>query len=86
VLSTARAVVQMFGPKNQRMAKEFAGLVGGISSRAIMRMPATHQMLLVNGKPMFCERPNYLTNAMFKGQYDENPMYARKSKAAALTR
>jgi hypothetical protein len=39
----------MFGAKNHRMAKEFAGLVGGISSRAIMQMPKTHQVLLVNG-------------------------------------
>ena len=28
------SVVQMFGPKNQRMAQEFAGLVGGIRSRS----------------------------------------------------
>ena len=81
------SVVQMFGPKNQRMAKEFAGLVGGISSRAIMRMPATHQVLLVNGKPMFCQRPNYLKDAMFQGRYDANPMYQRTEyKAPALAR
>jgi type IV secretion system protein VirD4 len=69
------SVVQMFGPKNQRMAQEFASLVGGVRSRTIMQMPATHQLLLVNGKPMFCQRPNYLKDAMFHGRYDANPMY-----------
>ena len=58
------------------MAKEFAGLIGGISSKTIMRMPSTHQAMLVNGEePIICQRPNYLTDALFKGQYDENPMY-----------
>jgi hypothetical protein len=51
-----------------------------------MQMPKTHQMLLVNGKPQFCERPNYLKNAMFKGQYDANPMYARHPERPTYSR
>jgi hypothetical protein len=39
-------------------------------------------MLLVNGRPMFCQRPNYLKDAMFKGQYDPNPMYRSPRHAA----
>ena len=70
------AVVQLFGARNQRMAKEFARLIGGINARTIMRMPASHQAMLVNGEgPFVCKRPNYLTDAMFKGRYDANPMY-----------
>jgi type IV secretion system protein VirD4 len=76
------SVVQMFGPKNQRMAQEFASLIGGVRSRTIMQMPTTHQMLLVNGRPMFCQRPNYLKDAMFHGRYDANPMYRSPRHAA----
>jgi type IV secretion system protein VirD4 len=70
------AVVQLFGPRNQRMAKEFAELIGGISSRAVMRMEENQQVMLVNGSgPLLSVRPNYLTDAMFRGRFDDNPMY-----------
>jgi type IV secretory pathway TraG/TraD family ATPase VirD4 len=51
-----------------------------------MQMPATHQVLLVNGKPRFCQRPNYLKDAMFHGRYDANPMYARHPKRPTHSR
>ena len=36
---------------------------------------------------MFCERPNYLKDAMFKGQYDANPMYVKQRvKQEAMVR
>jgi type IV secretion system protein VirD4 len=44
------AVVQMFGARNQRMATEYAELIGGISANGIMEMPLSSQVLLVNGK------------------------------------
>jgi hypothetical protein len=51
-------------------------------------MPRTHQMMLVNGTPMFCQRPNYLSDALFQGRYDDNPMYskrvARRAAAPAI--
>jgi type IV secretory pathway TraG/TraD family ATPase VirD4 len=47
-----------------------------------MRMPASHQALLVNGAgPFICQRPNYLSDALFKGRYDNNPMYAKQGRA-----
>jgi type IV secretion system protein VirD4 len=73
-------VVQLFGPSNQRMAQEFASLIGGITGKAIMRMPSTHQALLINGTgPILCQRPDYRTDALFRGRYDANPMYTRQS-------
>src|SRR5262245_47776202 len=74
------SVVQMFGAKNQRMAKEFAGLIGGIGSKTIMKMPRSHQAMLVNGEgPFVCQRPNYLADALYRGSFDPNPMYARRA-------
>jgi len=80
------AVVQLFGARNQRMAREFAHLIGGISAQTILRMHTTEQVLLVNGTgPLVCQRPNYLTDAHFQGRYDPNPMYNSPPMRAQVT-
>jgi type IV secretion system protein VirD4 len=75
------SVVQLFGPRNQRMAREYASLIGGISARTIMNMGPEHQVLLANGLgPQLCTRPNYLTDSLFRGRYESNPMYGRPER------
>jgi type IV secretion system protein VirD4 len=74
------AVVQLFGPRNQRMAEEFASLVGGIDGQTVMRLITDQQLMLINGAgPSICQRPNYLHDALFAGRYDPNPLYADPS-------
>jgi len=73
------AVVQLFGARNQRTAEEFASLVGGITSEAVMRLSHDQQLLLLNGgSPLICRRPNYLRDALFQGRYDHNPLYSEQ--------
>jgi len=78
-------VVQLFGARNQRMADEFAGLIGGISGEAVMRLEPEQQLLLINGASLICHRLNYLRDAIFQGRFDPNPMYKNAPPVANNT-
>ena len=61
------------------MAKEFAGLIGGISSKTIMRMPASHQAMLGTGEgPFVCRLLGFSLCMPVSGAVRApNPMYQR---------
>jgi type IV secretion system protein VirD4 len=58
-------VIQAFGPRNRRMAQEFANLVGGISAEEIMNMKSDEQILLVEGKLMRSKQARYYNDKAF---------------------
>ncbi len=66
-------VIQLFGPRNFRMAQDFVNLVGGISAEQIMAMRPEEQLLLVEGglprvtrKVRYFQEPEF--NKMVAGQ------------------
>lgn len=58
-------IIQAFGPRNKRMAQEFANLVGGISAEEIMNMKNDEQILLVEGKLIRCKQARYYSDKAF---------------------
>lgn len=58
-------VIQAFGARNLRMAQDFANIVGGISAEQIMKMKPDEQLLLVEGKNVFCKQARYYSDALF---------------------
>jgi type IV secretion system protein VirD4 len=58
-------VIQVFGARNQRMAQDFANLVGGIAPDEIMRMGKDEQILLIEGKLIRCRQARYYSDEFF---------------------
>jgi type IV secretion system protein VirD4 len=77
------AVVQLFGARNQLMADEFAGLVGGISGETLMRLERDQQLLSIHGMSLICRRLNYLRDTIFQGRFDANPIYGQNAHRGA---
>jgi type IV secretion system protein VirD4 len=66
-------VVQMFNPRNNRMAQDFASMVGGIDSDRIMAMAADEQLLLIEGgAPRRARKLRYFADPEFAGLYEDN--------------
>ena len=63
--SIMRGVIQAFGARNLRMAQDFANIVGGISAEQIMKMKPDEQLLLVEGKNVFCKQARYYSDELF---------------------
>jgi type IV secretion system protein VirD4 len=59
-------VIQAFGARNRRMAKELSDLIGGISPEEIMSMAPDDQILLVEGKSIRCKQTRYYEDRMFR--------------------
>jgi type IV secretion system protein VirD4 len=71
------SVVQAFGFTNAWMAKSSADVLG-MPADELLEMTCDEQVLLRPGKRAEkTRRVNYLTDAIFKGQFDPNPRYAR---------
>jgi type IV secretion system protein VirD4 len=58
-------VIQAFGPRNLRMAQDFANLIGGIAPHEIMGMANDEQILLIEGTTMRCRQARYYNDAHF---------------------
>jgi type IV secretion system protein VirD4 len=58
-------VIQAFGARNQRMAQDFANLVGGVSADEIMKLRQDEQILLVEGKTIRCKQARYYSDQSF---------------------
>jgi type IV secretion system protein VirD4 len=65
-------VIQTFGAKNQRMAQDFANIVGGISAEQIMKMRPDEQLLLIDGKILPCKQVRYYDDALFQTRESRN--------------
>lgn len=71
------AVLQIFGLKNQFAARGLAEIVG-LDARQLVQMADDEQLIVHNGKDIhFAKRLDYLRDAVFKGRWDPNPMFAR---------
>jgi type IV secretion system protein VirD4 len=58
-------VIQAFGARNQRMAQDFANLVGGVSADEIMKLRQDEQILLLEGKTIRCRQTRYYSDQAF---------------------
>jgi type IV secretion system protein VirD4 len=64
-------VVQLFGIRNNRMAQDFAALIGGVDADAIMAMPKDEQLLLIEGgRPRNARKMRYFEEELCAGLYD----------------
>ncbi len=70
------AVLQLFGVRNHLMVKEFAE-IAGLEKSAVQSIRPEQQILIVDGEPHVCRRPDYLHDKQFAGQWDPNPYYAQ---------
>ena len=58
-------VIQSFGAGNQRMAQDFANLVGSVSALEIMNLPRNEQILMIEGKTIRCRQARYYDDKAF---------------------
>lgn len=73
------AVVQVFGTKNNNVASEFANLVG-VDVEQVNELHPSDQILMVNGRDLLkAKRLDYLNDEKFKGKFQPNPFFTRKS-------
>jgi len=58
-------VIQIFGARNYRMARDLANLIGGVSPDDILNMRPDRQILLIEGKPLQCRQTRYYADEAF---------------------
>ena len=58
-------VVQIFGIRNYRMAQDLANVVGGISADALLKLPKSEQILLVESKLQRCRQLRHYEDREF---------------------
>ena len=58
-------VIQIFGARNRRMAKDLADIVGNISPDDILNMKSDEQFLLMEGKALRCKQVRYYNDILF---------------------
>lgn len=76
-------VVQSFGATNLRLARTIASLVGVHTPEEILELDSDEMALLMAGDvSVIAQKPNYLTDPIFKGMFDKNPYYVAADKNA----
>lgn len=71
--------VLAFGMKLATLANPVAELLGDISGPQLMQMRPDELAVCKEGEPTFIARKlDYLTDAMFAGRFDPNPLYVRR--------
>jgi len=69
-------VVQSFGPNNLNAATDMTRLVGFLSPERFLNLERGEMLLQIAGdEAVIARRPNYLTDPIFKGQFDSNPLF-----------
>jgi type IV secretion system protein VirD4 len=80
------AVVQTFGIHNRRMATQWSDYLEH-GPDALANLPPDREVVHIHGQGEFCcRRPDYLSDALFTGLFDDNPFYAQSKGTAAATR
>ena len=70
---------QNFGITNARLAKQIAALTDYPSHVETLKLDNDEMLLQVAGdETVIAQRPNYLTDALFKGQADPNPFHTKE--------
>ncbi len=70
------AVLQTFGLNTHLVAREMTDLIGGITSSELRMLPPGQQVTVMPGEEVtVSRRPDYLTDPIFEGRYDPNPLF-----------
>jgi type IV secretion system protein VirD4 len=69
------SVIRLLGAGNYWQAS-MLGEMFGVAPRTLANLEADEQLLIIDGKPQFCRRMNYLTDDRYSGRFDVNPRYA----------
>jgi type IV secretion system protein VirD4 len=59
-------VIQIFGIRNYRMAQDIANVIGGISADALLALPKSDQMLLIESKLRRCRQVRHYDDREFQ--------------------
>lgn len=74
VLVDNAGVVQLFAPRNGRMAEAYARLLGDVAPETVMGLARDEQLLLLEGGRSFrARRINYLHDPLCVGLFDPHP-------------
>lgn len=69
-------VFQAFGANNLAAAEDVSRLVGFVSANTFLDLEAGEMLLQIAGdEAVLAQLPNYRTNPLFAGQFDENPLF-----------
>lgn len=80
VLADNAGVIQLFQPRNGRMAQAYANLLGDVTPDAVMGLEDTEQLLLLEGgRSVRAGRISYLDDPLCAGLFAPNPMFYRAS-------
>lgn len=70
------SVIQTFGPNNLNAARDMAELTGFVSPEALLELERSEMLLQIAGdEVVVAKRPNYLTDPIFAGLFDQNPLF-----------
>lgn len=70
------AVIQSFGPNTQRAAADATELMGFMTPSEFLALERDEMLLQIAGdEAVVARRPNYLTDPVFAGRFDTNPMF-----------
>lgn len=71
------------GATNLRLARTIVGIMGVHSPEEILELDADEMALLMAGdESVIAQKPNYLTDPIYKGMFDRNPYYVAADKKA----
>ena len=65
-LTDNAGVIQIFGVRNYRMAKDLAEVIGGISADELLKLPPDEQVLLIESKLRRCKQVRHYKDEMFR--------------------
>ncbi len=69
------SVLQTFGINNRHMATQWGEFLT-VDSQDLERLPRERQAVQIQGEgAVCCRRPDYLTDTLFAGLFDDNPLY-----------
>jgi len=68
------SLIRILGAGNYWQAKTLSELFG-FSPRELLDLKTTEQMIVLEGRPIRCQRVNYLQDEMYAGRFDSNPRY-----------
>jgi type IV secretion system protein VirD4 len=69
-------VIQAFGANNLTAASSMASLMGFVTGAGLLDLMQDEMLLQIAGDDaVIARRPNYLTDPIFEGLYDDNPLF-----------
>ena len=76
------AVVQLFGFRNYKVARDF-GEIMGVGAESLRDIAPDEQALIIDNEgPLLARKLDYLADKLFQGQFDPNPHYVHFNSGA----